>query len=173
MQRHMQNISFIAILGVLLSCSFFFSQLTNLRSGSIDRSDLEIDGGATIPDLLECTDDMADEEALSCLAQSVVVSQQLLDKKIDEILAQETESDRRIAIVESQNAWEESRDADCGMVLVMTTGDHKDQIDQMVCMRDHNLARKKTMDENLCKWYGSPACLNDDSTLEASDINFP
>ena len=169
MQRHMQNISFIAILGVLLSCSFFFSQLTNLGSENINTSEPQIEQVGTIEDIKKCTDDMADEEGFSCLEESVEVSQQLLDEKIDEILAQETESDRRIAIVESQNAWEESRDADCSMVFVMTAGDQQNRIDEMICLRDHNLERIKTMEENLCKWYGTPACLHDDSTLEASD----
>ena len=169
MQRHMQNISFIAILGVLLSCSFFFSQLTNLGSENINTSEPQIEQVGTIEDIKKCTDDMADEEGFSCLEEGVEISQQLLDEKIDEILAQETESDRRIAIVESQNAWEESRDADCSMVFVMTTGDQQNRIDEMICLRDHNLERIKTMDENLCEWYGTPAFLHDDSTLEASD----
>jgi len=168
MQRHMQNISFIAILGVLLSCSFFFSQLTNFGGENIINTESKINAGDPIEAVPSCTDELTGEERISCLEKNVEISQQRLEEKINNLLAQETESERRIAIVESQNEWEESRDADCSMIFVMTSGEQEDQIDQLVCLRDYNLERIESMDDKLCQWYDMPYCLDDDTTLEVS-----
>lgn len=169
MQRHMQNISFITILGVLLSCSFIFSQLTNVGTQDGVMTDTPVVGDETIEDLPICTDDMADEAKYACYAKGVEISSKLLEVKKDKLLALEPESDQRMAIMEAQIAWEESRDADCHLILVMREADQQNQIEEMICLRDLNLARIQKLDEYLCEWYGATACSKDDASFGSSD----
>ena len=84
MQRHMQNISFIAILGVLLSCSFLFSQLTNVGTQDSAKTDTPVIRNETIEPLPICTDDMAEQEKYSCYAKGVEISSQMLEVKKDD-----------------------------------------------------------------------------------------
>ena len=169
MQRHMQNISFIAILGVLLSCSFLFSQATNVGTQESSITDTPAIRNETIEPLPTCTDDMAEQEKYSCYAKGVEISSQMLEVKKDELLALEAESDQRIAIMEAHIAWEESRDADCHLASVVREADQQTQIDEMICLRDQNLARIEKLDAYLCEWYGATACSKDEASFGSSE----
>lgn len=168
MQRHMQTISFIAIMGVLLSLSFLFSQLTNVGKRGMAATNTPVTDEGPIEDLPMCTADMAFAEKLTCYGDAVEISQRMLDAKINDILALEPESNKRIAIVEANIAWENSRDADCSLLLEMETENELTQIDEMVCLRDQNLARIEKLDEYLCQWYQPSACRSGESVLETS-----
>lgn len=168
MQRHMQTISFIAIVGVLLSCSFLFSQLTNVGRQNIAATNTPVVHGKTIEDLPVCIDEMAFTEKFTCYEEALEISQRMLDAKIDDILALEPESNKRIAIVEANIAWENSRDADCSLMLEMESENELKQIDEMICLRDQNLARIEKLDEYVCQWYQPSTCRSGESALETS-----
>jgi|GEM_PF-879705 uncharacterized protein YecT (DUF1311 family) len=166
MRRHMQNISFLAIIGVLLSCAFFFSQQTksNLADPLPDETVTTAPKVETLEDLPTCPDESSSPEGLACYSEAAEVSQRLVAAKVDEILALEPESSRRMAFMELQFAWEESRDADCTYVRELVDDPDQRLIEEKACLRDHNLDRLSQLENTLCDWYDLSSCQGSEAT---------
>jgi len=154
----MQNISFLAIVAVLLGCAFFFSQQTKLEEEGSGAKIIPSKTPQSKADIPDCTDELGGEEAQACLSEAVEISEQLVEDMMDRVLAMETDPERRIDFREIQFAWEDSRDADCNYVRRMHAEDDQGEIDQAACLRDHNLARLEQLQEYLCEWYPDSSC---------------
>jgi len=159
MRNHMQNISFIAIVAVLLGCAFFFSQLSNLGTRTTQATVTSVASGKTLADIPDCESKTPVEDQLDCYVDAVEISQQLLDSKVDEILALESDSDRRMALVELQYAWEASRDADCAYLAEMASDDvDGENVNENACLEQQNLDRLAKLDQIYCEWYAVSPC---------------
>ncbi len=163
MRRNMQNLSFLAIIGALLICAFFFSQQskTNLQSPlphqteSMQSEEVKPISTQDIPD---CTDLESEEEILTCYTEAASLSAILLDIKMDAILEMETDSQNRMDFMEIQLAWEESRDADCDFVQNKSQQKEESEVNQLICLRDHNLDRYEQLQSYYCQWYDPSSC---------------
>jgi len=147
MRRHMQNISFVTIIGVLLSCAFFFSQQVNHNDASKVEKEISQPKVESLEDL-----------RLACYQDAVNLTQRLVEAKVKEILALETDTGKRITFVETQTSWEESRDADCAFVSELSSEVDQQEINKLICLRDHNLERLLLLDETVCQYYDSSTC---------------
>lgn len=168
MQRHMQTISFIAIVGDLLSCSFFFSQLTNLGGRDFVPTNTPVQRGETIEDLPVCTNDMTLSEKMNCYENAVAISEWIMDEKIDDMLGMESASEKRLAIVEANIAWAHARDAECDLMMAMESGEAQKQLENLICTYDQNLTRIETVEGYLCRWYQPSTCQLGESVLDSS-----
>ncbi|MBG0787367.1 MAG: DUF1311 domain-containing protein [Anaerolineaceae bacterium] len=163
MRRHMQNISFLAIIATLMSCAFFFSQKNNnsddtasVQSGVANVS--QVESAVDVPD---CSDDsIEDQEA--CLVRAVKASQSLLDTKLEDILALTTDSDLRIKLVESQINWEDSRDADCDLIVGLSADADQEVINEQTCLRDSNLERLEYLNQLYCDIDSDATCTSEE-----------
>ncbi len=157
----MQNISFIAIIATLLSCAFLFSQQTKTKvsnepeTGDTVTKALKVESLDDVPD---CASEADIEGSLRCYSQAADVSANLVDVKVDEILSQETDSSIRMDLLESQLAWEKSRDADCAFLRAMVSDPDQQALQEKTCQYDHNLDRLDELNENLCQFYQSTSC---------------
>ncbi len=165
MRRHMQNISFLAIIATLMSCAFFFSQKNNntddpasIQSGVANVS--QVESAVDVPD---CSDDSIEDQQ-ACLVQAVEASQSLLDSKLDDILALTADSDLRIKLVESQMNWEDSRDADCDLLSDLNADGGEDGIEEQTCLRDANLERLDYLNQLYCD-------IDPDAICAAEEVN--
>ncbi len=161
MRRNMQNLSFLAIIGVLLSCAFFFSQQTKneLSDNLTLTTETEMSNPATLEDLPDCSRVETDEERLSCYAEAAVLSEYLAEAKVDAILSMESESEDRMAFMEIQLTWEESRDADCAYLKSMASDETEADLAEAVCLYEHNLARYDQLESYYCEWYDDSTCV--------------
>ncbi len=164
MRRHMQNISFITIIGMLLSCAFFFSQQTR---GNLKPEIPEITPTTTfnamsmqVEDIPDCRDEKNDSDELDCLQGSLEMSSALLDAKLDEILALEPDSSRRFDFMEMHYTWEDSRQADCDYVLEVSGGRSETDLPYLRCMFSHNMQRLDDLNTYFCEWYAPSLCEN-------------
>jgi len=164
MRRNMQNLSFLAIIGVLLSCAFFFSQQTQKKTSDslVAVTETVISTPETLEDLPDCEDLDSDEESLSCYSEAAVLSDALIDAKVDAILSMMSESEDRLDFMEVQLAWEEARDADCDYIMVMTSEEREAALKEAVCLYNYNLARYDQLQIYYCEWYDTPSCAEDD-----------
>jgi uncharacterized protein YecT (DUF1311 family) len=158
MRRNMQNLSFLAIIGALLSCAFFFSQQSksNLQyplPQETETMEFENTMSMSIEIIPDCTNLNSDKEILACYAEVASLSQQLLNLKIDAILEMETESQRRMDFMEVQLAWEESRDKECNFIQNMSQLEEKAELNKLICLSDQNLARCEQLQSYYCEWY--------------------
>jgi len=165
MQRNMQNLSFLAIIGALLSCAFFFSQLTQSNPPSPLSQETETEKAekpelVSIDDFPDCTNLESEEEILSCYKDATSLSQQLLESKIDAILEMEADSRHRMDFMEVQLSWEESRDTECNFVQGMSQSEEEAALNKLICLKDHNLARSEQLQSYYCEWYDSSSCEN-------------
>lgn len=158
MRRHMQNISFVTIIGVLLSCAFFFSQQVNHNDASKVEEEISQPKVESLEDLRDCTNGLTEAEQLACYQDAVNLTQRLVEAKVKEILALETDTGKRITFVETQTSWEESRDADCAFVSGLSSEADQQEINKLICLRDHNLERLLLLDETVCQYYDSSTC---------------
>ena len=159
MQRHMQNLSFIAIVGVLLGCAFFFSRLTSLEVDSNGIASPTLEKQIDLEDITMCDDQALNEnDTLACLMEAAQGSSLLVAQIVDQLLALETEQDQRMRILEMQSAWEASRAADCELVRMMAEDDPHPEINEAACMLDHNLARLDQLEKILCDGYDALSC---------------
>ncbi len=158
MQRHMQNISFIAIVGVLLGCAFFFSQLTKMDGTDLKETDSQPEAKMSIADITECDAALTGEDAQECYQEAAQIADQLVQEKVDQILSLETESDHRIAFIEMQQAWEDSRDADCEFIRQQSDDNGQESGKAEACLLEQNLTRLTQLDEIYCEWYGDVDC---------------
>lgn len=154
----MQNISFLVILGVLLSCAFFFSEQTRVIDDPLDSTATAMPTVETREDLPDCTGLMDDEKRLTCYQEAAALSQRLIDNLSDQILSYEEDSENRMAFLEMQQAWKDSRDADCGFIQEQAKS--KDQGDTGLdrCLVDRNLARLDQLEVYFCDYYEAAAC---------------
>ncbi len=160
MRRNMQNLSFLAIIASLLSCAFFFSQQTraNLDAASAEKDAAEVPQPETLADLPDCSAELTLSEKETCLETAVALSQTILENKVDSLLDQESDSERRIAFVEMQFSWEESRQADCEYVQQMAGETSNSQLAYLDCLFQHNLNRLDELDQWFCQWYPDGGC---------------
>lgn len=159
MRNQMQNFSFLAIVAVLLGCAFFFSQQTKLGARSSQATVTSIPSGKTIADIPDCQSEEALDDQTNCYLNALEISTQLLDTKVDEILTMETESERRVAFLEVQFAWEASRDADCAFLAEMASDDDESKLRESACLQEQNLARLTQLEEVYCEWYAVSPCV--------------
>lgn len=164
MRRNMQNLSFLAIIGVLLSCAFFFSQQINDESSDelVEATETVIADPETLEDLPDCSGLEEDEESLACYTEAALLSEYLVEAKVDAILAMESESGDRMDFMEIQLTWEESRDADCEYVQTMASDDAEAALSEAICLYEHNLARYDQLESYYCEWYDASICNTDD-----------
>ena len=158
MQRRMQNLSFFMIVSVLLSCAFFFSQQTNSRNRQPSVTvtlAINDESLAAVPD---CEAAMPDDEKPQCFGDSEAISQRLVEAKVADILSQESDPERRNAFMETQFAWETSRDADCNYLKKVSINSDGRSIDNTACIHSQNLARLKALDDLYCDWYDPSGC---------------
>jgi uncharacterized protein YecT (DUF1311 family) len=170
MRRQLQNISFVTIIGMLLSCAFFFSQQTkaNLRETAPEITATPLPEPKTLADIPECPEDMSLEERTICLETAVEISQTLLDAAVDRLLAGESRPEKRIALMELVFAWEESRDADCEFARDLAE-DEDPAVKEVVyldCFKDHNLNRLDQLEGLGCAWYPAPSCSEKETGTE-------
>lgn len=166
MRRHMQNISFLAIIATLMSCAFFFSQKNNSSGDdptSTEPAVLNVSQVESVVDIPDCTSIEASEDQLECLSQAVEASQSLLDSHLDTILAQTTDTELRIKLVESQMNWEDSRDADCDLVRGLGQDAEQMDIDEKTCLRESNLERLDYLKLLYCEINNEAICTTEET----------
>lgn len=158
MQRHMQNISFLVIVGVLLSCAFFFSEQVSVGEEPQNATDTAIPLIETRENLPDCSAAPDDDAALACFQESVEISQRLVDHISEQILSQETDPARRLDFVDLQQAWETSRDADCHFVLDQAASEEVGEIGREKCLMERNLSRLDQLESYFCTAAGGASC---------------
>ena len=158
MQRHMQNVSFLVIVAVLLSCAFFVSQQTKADDTENDLLASTTAVVETRDDLPECGEELSIQEAVTCYKTTSELSEKLVDAKVDEILAFEEDTNRRMAFMDVQIAWEDARDTECAFIGDMAEEDAQAKIAEAACLQDQNLARLDQLNNFLCKWYDPANC---------------
>lgn len=158
MRRNMQNISFVTLVSVLLSCAFFFSQQTGDPSSKTEEAATPVPTVETLEDLPECPEDGPSEAAAACYAEAAIASGQMVAAQADAILALETDSGKRMAFVESQQSWEESRDADCAFAGELAAEPAQQEIAENACLRDHNVDRFSQLEAIRCEYYAPASC---------------
>lgn len=158
MQRHMQNISFLVIVGVLLSCAYFFSEQVRIGEKPQDAARTAIPTTETRENLPDCDAVAEEEEVLVCYQESAALSERLVQSLSDRILEQEGESARRLAFVEMQRAWEKSRDADCEFIQKVRSAEEQGDIGREKCLLERNLARLDQLGVYFCDMDGGATC---------------
>jgi uncharacterized protein YecT (DUF1311 family) len=154
----MQNISFFVIISVLLGCAFFFSQLTNRGQDESTVKVIPEKNQESADDIPECAADLPLDQAEACYVEAASVSKRLVDDAVDRILAMETNSDERIAFMDVQYNWEESRDSDCEFIFDRIEDPHEAKIKESICQRDQNLARLDQLEAYACDWFVEDGC---------------
>ncbi len=117
MRRQQQNISFVAIIGILMSIAFFFSQQINNQAEGQDQMDTSLPKVETMEDIPDCSTKLDEAAKVACYAQAATLSDQLVKAKVDAILALEADTGNRMSFIETQSSWEGSRNADCALWL--------------------------------------------------------
>lgn len=146
----MQNISFLVILGVLLSCAFFFSEQSHVVEDPTDATAPAVPTVESREDLPDCAGLMDDDRTSDCYQEAAALSQRLVENLSDQILSQQADSSGRMAFLEMQQAWEISRDADCGFVGDQEKSETQGEIDWDRCLVDRNLARLDQLADYFC-----------------------
>jgi uncharacterized protein YecT (DUF1311 family) len=162
MQRHMQNISFLAIVGVLLGCAYFFSQLTKVSQREVPPAVTPSQAPETVADIPDCDADLAEQDVLACLVDAAEVSDHLVENAVDEIRQLESDPERRVAFLDTQIAWEESRKADCDLVYAMADDTEQGETLRASCLRERNLQRLAQLEKYICDWYPTADCAAED-----------
>ena len=165
MQRHMQNISFLVIVGVLLSCAFFFSEQVRVGDDPQRETSTAIPTLETREDLPDCAALPETDARLTCYQDSAALSQRLLDSVSDRILAAESDSARRLDFVEMQQAWETSRDADCQFIVGSKSVAQAGDLSREMCLVERNLARLDQLEAYFCDTAEDASCEPSAQTL--------
>lgn len=158
MHRHMQNFSFLAILAVLLGCAFFFSQQTELGQDARLQTNTPVGNDETLTEIPTCDDSMHGHDALACYDKAANISERWVTHFVDELLALEKTDDERMAFMETQLAWEASRDADCEFIYEKSESEQTADLKRAQCLLSHNLARLEKLEGYLCDLYGASNC---------------
>lgn len=152
-RRHIQSISLLAIAGFLLAGAFFISQQIRPgerrhRSTTMPATDV-----MTMSDVPTCTRELTREAKFDCYSEAVEVSDRLINALVDDLLDLEPGTARRIAFVETQIAWEEARDADCAFVRGALSDPENGELQELICLLEHNLLRLEQLEGYLHDWY--------------------
>jgi uncharacterized protein YecT (DUF1311 family) len=165
-QRHMQSISLMTIAVFLLALGFFVSQQIRSEKRAPRITSTPNMDGSVIGEVPTCTDDESEDAALTCYREAAEVSDLLVMSLVDEIIALESEPSRRVAFLETQIAWEESRNVNCDFVRGSTNDDFTGELQALICLRDHNLARVDQLERYRCDWYQPESCVSEASDQE-------
>jgi uncharacterized protein YecT (DUF1311 family) len=157
-RRHKQSISLLVIAGVLLLIAFYISQLIRPADEQPRLPATPISENATQDDLPACEDAAPGEEQMLCHSETVRITEALLMAEVDDILSQEPDAERRIAFMDTQITWEDSRDADCGFVSAGIDDDWDAFLQELICLKSYNLARLDQLEHFRCEWYPSENC---------------
>lgn len=165
-RRHIQSISLVAIAGLLLAGAFFISQQT--RPGKERRwSTITPYANGSAPQEIPTCEGISDyDEQMDCYDEAVMASDAQVMSVVDALLAQDPDSARRLAFLDTQFAWEDSRDADCAFVRE-SIGDADDrELQELICLLEHNLSRLEQLERYRCEWYDLADCADQDATDE-------
>jgi uncharacterized protein YecT (DUF1311 family) len=165
-RRHIQSISLVVIAGLLLSGAFFISQQT--RSGEERRRSTgtpHVNGSAT-EEIPTCTDVSAQDEQIACYVEAVRVSDDRVMFVVDELLAMEPDSARRLAFLDTQFAWEKSRDVDCAFLRDSIADAGERELRELICLLEHNLQRLEQLERFCYEWYDLADCAGEDAADE-------
>lgn len=158
MERHMQNISFLVIIGVLLGCAFFFSEQTRIVENQLNPTPTDLPPAETREDIPDCSEVANDTEKLSCYQKAASISNHLVENLADQILSQEMDSKDRIAFLEMQQAWEDSREVDCAFIQNQAEDEVEAEIASEECLLAHNLVRLDQLETLYCSWIAPSSC---------------
>jgi len=158
MQRKMQNLSFFMIVSVLLSCAFFFSQQSNTRKRTPSVTATLLSEDDPIADIPDCESAMPDEELINCYAEAEMISQRMLEAKVADILALESDPGKRMEFMETQFTWESSRDANCNFLHQVSDESSEAPLREAGCIHRQNLTRLAFLEELFCNWYDPSGC---------------
>lgn len=150
----------------LLALAFIISQQIRSEKRSPRITSTPHMDGSTIGEVPTCVDNESDDAALACYREAAEVSDLLVMSLVDEIIALEPVPSRRVAFLETQIAWEESRDANCDFVRGSTSDDFTGELQSLICLRDHNLARSNQLERYRCDWYQPKSCASEASDQE-------
>jgi uncharacterized protein YecT (DUF1311 family) len=162
-RRHIQSISLVAIAGLLLAGAFFISQQT--RSGDERRRSIitpQVDS-STSKEIPTCTDVSGQDEQIACYVEAVRASNERVTSMVDELLAMQPDSARRLALLDTQFAWEESRDADCAFLRGSITDTDERELQELMCLVERNLSRLEQLERYRCEWYDLADCEDEDA----------
>ncbi|MBW6465693.1 MAG: DUF1311 domain-containing protein [Brevefilum sp.] len=165
-RRHIQSLSLVAIAGLLLAGAFFISLQT--RSGEDKRRPTITPhvNGSIPEEIPTCTDVSAQDEQLACYVEAVRASDDRVIFVVDELLAKEPESARRLAFLDTQFAWEVSRDADCAFLRDSIADPGERELQERICLLEHNLLRLEQLERFRCEWYDPADCADEDTADE-------
>lgn len=159
--RHKQSFFLLLIAVILLIGAFLISQQTHSgdrRPRLTVTPDTAVDGLSEVPD---CSDEDSLEVKLACYVEAEQVSEALVLSLVDELMSLETDMARRIEFMETQIAWEESRDADCAFVRGAANDADEGKLQELICRTERNLARLKQLERYRCEWYDTGVCEDD------------
>ena len=165
-RRHIQSISLVAIAGLLLAGAFYISQLT--RSGDERRRSVitpQVDSSTT-KEIPTCTDVSGQDEQIACYGEAVRVSNERVASMVDELLAMQPDSARRLSLLDTQFAWEESRDADCAFLRGSIADADERELQELMCLVERNLSRLEQLERYRCEWYDLADCSGGDTMDE-------
>jgi uncharacterized protein YecT (DUF1311 family) len=165
-RRHIQSISLVAIAGLLLAGAFFISLQT--RSGEERRRSTISPhaNGSTTEEIPTCIDLSVHDEQIDCYLEAVRASDGRVASVVDELLALEPNSARRLAFLDTQFAWEESRDADCAFLRGSVADADERELQELICILEHNLSRLEQLERFRCEWYDLADCGDEDASDE-------
>jgi uncharacterized protein YecT (DUF1311 family) len=165
-RRHIQSISLVAIAGLLMAGAFFISQQT--RSGEERRRSTITPhaDGSTTKEIPTCTEVSGQDEQIACYVEAVQASDAQVTSVVDELLAMQPDSARRLALLDTQFAWEESRDADCAFLRGSIADAGERELQELICLLEHNLLRLEQLERYRCEWYDLADCEDEDATDE-------
>jgi uncharacterized protein YecT (DUF1311 family) len=158
MRRQQQNISFVAIIGILMSIAFFFSQQINNQAVGQDLMDTSLPKVETMEDIPDCLTEPDEAARVACYAQAATLSDQLVKAKVEAILALEADTGNWMSFIETQSSWEGSRNADCAFVAELAEDTDDAEIARNVCLLEHNLERNSLLKALICDYYDSSVC---------------
>ena len=157
-RRHIQSISLLMIAILLMISAFIISQQTRRGDGQpvlTVTPRVEVGSLSEIPD---CTDIESREDALMCYSDAAQASEALVLADVDLITQLETDASRRMEFLETQFAWEDSREADCAFERGAVTDAAEGKVQELMCLTEHNLARYNQLEGYRCEWYQPGEC---------------
>jgi uncharacterized protein YecT (DUF1311 family) len=165
-RRHIQSISLVAIAGLLLAGAFFISQ--QIRSGEGRRRSTVTPhaNDSSTKEIPTCKDISEQDEQIACYVTAVQASNERVASVVDELLAMQPDSERRLALLETQFAWEESRDADCAFLRGSIADPGERELQELKCLLERNLSRLEQLERYRCEWDDQADCAGEDASDE-------
>lgn len=156
----------MAIAGFLLAGAFFISQQT--RSGEERRRSIVTPraNGSTTDEIPTCSEVSGRDEQIACYVNAVLASDARVMSVVDELLATDPNSARRLAFLDTQFAWEDSRDADCAFIRGSIADAAESELQELICLLEHNLLRLEQLERYRCEWYDMADCADEDAADE-------